>query len=84
MIDDQAAQQNARAPEIPQAEADAQMIGLGIGDFAGVFKAMNHQPAGIGLHMERLPMKCGDLHPAAGRIFKRGDQLPANDPLEPG
>ena len=84
VVDDQAAQENARAPEIPQAEAQSQVIGPGVGRFAGVFKAVNHHPAGIGLQVERLPVKCGDLHTAAGRIFQRGDQLLANDPLECG
>ena len=59
-------------------------IRLGVGSFAGVFEAVNHHAVGIGLKMERMPVKGGDLNPAAGRRFQAGDQLLANEALEGG
>ena len=61
--DDKIAEQNARAPEVKQAETRLHALDPGIGSFAGGFKAVNDQPARICLEIEKSPVEAGQFDP---------------------
>lgn len=78
----QVAEQNLRTPEAENADLQAQALHLGIRRLSGCFKAVNHDPAGIGLEAEQMPMKRCDLHTPAGSGFQPGNRLLANQILK--
>ena len=76
------AEQDARAPETQDIDLCPQVRSLCVWSLAGAFAAVNDQSAGIGLKIEHLPVKGGDLDAPAGRLFEIGHQPIANNALE--
>jgi hypothetical protein len=60
------------------------VLDLGVGRFAGGFKAVNDHAARIGLKIEQMPVKGGDLDAPAGGLFDLGHQPLADDASKPG
>ena len=78
------AQKNARAEEAQQGKANPQVFGLGVGDLARRFEAMNDQAACIGLEVEQMPVEGGDFDASAGRLFEQGHEPLADKALPLG
>ena len=74
--DFQIAQQDARAPEIQDAQPDAQVFHLGVRRLAGSFKAVQNQPARIGFKIGQMPVKGADLGAPAGGRFQLTRKAP--------
>ena len=72
------AQRKLRTEKAEDAHLHAQAVDFGVGRFAGILEAVNHDAVRFGLEMEQTPVKGSDLGAAAGEVFDLSDETLAH------
>jgi hypothetical protein len=79
MVDLEIAEENAGTQDAEDAEAGADAIDGGVGDFARSFSAVEDDPVCFSLKAQEMPFKGGDFSTAPGTLLEQMDHALADE-----